>query len=101
MVVTKGEGWGAVKGKGGQIYGDGRWFNFGWWAHNAIYRPCITEMYTWNLYNFLNQNHPKKFNLKIKIKLTKKSNMWSQSDSEPEGKMAIGNIIGTINETGV
>lgn len=24
MVVTKGEGWGAVKGKGGQIYGDGR-----------------------------------------------------------------------------
>ena len=27
---------GGVKGKGGQIYGDGR-FDFGWWAHNAIY----------------------------------------------------------------
>ena len=28
---------GVVKGKGGQIYGD-RKFDFGWWAHNAIYR---------------------------------------------------------------
>ena len=27
-----------VKGKGGQIYGDRKRWDFGWWAHNAIYR---------------------------------------------------------------
>ena len=34
------------KGKGSQIYDDGRLFDFGWWAHNAKYRSCILEMYT-------------------------------------------------------
>ena len=23
------------EGKGDRVYGDGRWFAFGWWAHNA------------------------------------------------------------------
>ena len=48
-----GVGW-IVKGKGGQIYGDRRWFDFGEWAHNAVYRSCITEMYTWNLCDLTN-----------------------------------------------
>ena len=39
---------GELWGKGDQIYGDERRFDFGWWAHNAIYRLCIIEMYTWN-----------------------------------------------------
>ena len=37
MVVTRGEGWGVVQGKRGQMYGEERRFDFGWWAHNAIY----------------------------------------------------------------
>ena len=57
-------GWeGIVEGKGGQIYGD-RWFNLGWWAHNAIYRSCIIEVFTWNLYYYMNRFHPNSFNLK-------------------------------------
>ena len=40
-------------------------------AHNTIYRWCIIELYTsWNLYNFINQCYPNKFNLKIKFKKT-------------------------------
>ena len=35
-----------VKGKGGQTYGDRRWFGFGLWVHNAAYRSRIMEMYT-------------------------------------------------------
>ena len=31
--------------KGGQTYGDRRCFDFGWWAHNVIYRSCTIEMY--------------------------------------------------------
>ena len=31
--------------------------DFGWWAHNAIYRLCISEMYTWILYGSINQDH--------------------------------------------
>ena len=45
MVVTRGKGGeGVIKGKGGQIYDDRRWFDFGWGVHNAIYRsfPFIT-----------------------------------------------------------
>ena len=30
-------GWGVVKGKLGEIYGDGKWFDFGWWVHNVMY----------------------------------------------------------------
>ena len=47
MVVTRGKGMGrVVKNEGGQIYGDGRGFDFVWWARNTIYRSCIIEMYT-------------------------------------------------------
>ena len=46
-----------VKGKVGKIYG---WWQktiyFGWWT---IYISCIIDMYTWNLYNCINQCHPK------------------------------------------
>ena len=35
-----------IKGKGGQIYGDRRLFDFGWWAHNAIHRSCMIELFT-------------------------------------------------------
>ena len=57
---------GGVKGKGCQKYGDGRWLDFGGWAHNIIYRWCTTELYTGNQYNLINQHHPNKFNLKRK-----------------------------------
>ena len=36
----------------------------GWWTHNAIHKWCIIELYAWNLYNFINQSYPNKFNLK-------------------------------------
>ena len=39
------EGESGVKGKGGQIYGDGRPFDFGG-KHSAIYRSCVTQMYS-------------------------------------------------------
>lgn len=39
--------WAEVEtGKGGQIYGDQRRLDFGWWAHGAIYRWRILELYT-------------------------------------------------------
>ena len=57
-------GWGTVKGKGGQIYGDGRRFDFGWWAHSVIHRSCIIEPYPRDLYDLTNQCHPSQFNLK-------------------------------------
>lgn len=52
MVVTKrkGMGYGEVEeGRRDQIYSDGKKLNFGWWAHSAIYRQCITELYTCNI----------------------------------------------------
>ena len=39
----------------------------GWWTHNTVYRWCIIELYPWNLYNFINQCHPNKFNKKEKM----------------------------------
>ena len=53
----------------GQIYGDEKRFDFGWWPHTAICTWCIIELYTWNLYNFINQCHPNKFNNKFLKKL--------------------------------
>lgn len=44
MWLTEGRG-GIVKGKEGQIYGDGRSLDLGLWAHNVIYRSCNIEMY--------------------------------------------------------
>ena len=35
-----------VKDKGGQIHAGGGRSDFGWWAHNVIYRLCTIEMYT-------------------------------------------------------
>lgn len=50
------------KGAKCQIYGHRRRFDFRWSTHNAIYRCCIIELYTWNLYNYINQCHSNKFN---------------------------------------
>ena len=46
MVLLEGRGWVDSKGQKRPNYGDGRRFDFGWWAHNAEYRSCITEMYS-------------------------------------------------------
>ena len=49
-------GWEEVdEGKVG-INGDGMRFDLGWQTHNIIlvYRSCTIELYTWNLYNFIN-----------------------------------------------
>ena len=52
-------GWGEVeKGKGGQIYGDRG--DLG--GDNKMYRWCVIELYTWNLYNFISQCHSNVFN---------------------------------------
>ena len=54
-------GGGEEKDKRGQIYGDGGRLDLEWWAHNAIYRWHIIELYTWNLSNVINQCHLNKF----------------------------------------
>ena len=35
-----------------------------WRVHNTMHSWCVIELYTWNLYHFINQCHPNKFNLK-------------------------------------
>ena len=65
----------AVKDKGGQIYGCGRRFDVGWWAYNAIYRWCITQVYTWNLCNLINQCHPINL-IQIKEILVRVKEVW-------------------------
>ena len=35
----------------------GKRLDFGWWVHYAVSR-CLIELYTWNLYGFINQSHP-------------------------------------------
>ena len=52
----RGKGVGKGKmGKGSQLYGD-RWkLYFWWWAHCSVYRSQIRMLYTWNLYDFINQ----------------------------------------------
>ena len=47
---------GVIKGKGGQIYGDRRLFDFGWWAHTMQYtgnvsQKCALETYMTQLIN--------------------------------------------------
>ena len=49
----------------------------GWWTHNTLHRWCIIELYTWNLYNFINQCHPNKFNKNKKNKFYRTRN-WSR-----------------------
>ena len=46
------------EGKKGQIYGNRRRPDFGWWAHNPIYRWCVIKLYTWNLHNVIKQCYP-------------------------------------------
>ena len=58
VITREKERWGEVKEGTGKINGDGRGLDLGWWTHNTIYRWCIIELYTWNLYNFINQCHP-------------------------------------------
>ena len=66
MVITTGK-----EGAGGKrrINRNGRRLALGWWTHNTIHRWHITELYTWNLYNFVNQCHPNKFDLKNIFKI--------------------------------
>ena len=40
----------------------------GWCTHDTMYQWCAVELCTWNLYNFVNQCHPK-FNKKEKKSL--------------------------------
>ena len=51
----------------GGINGDGRRPNLGWWIHNIVYRWRIVELCTWNLYNFVKQCCPNKFNKNEKM----------------------------------
>ena len=43
LVVARGNGVGV---EGVLTYGDRKWFDYRWWAHSAIYRSSIIEMYT-------------------------------------------------------
>ena len=54
--------WGEVEESKGRINGDRRRLYLEWWTHNTIYKWCIIELYTWNLYDFINQCYPNKFN---------------------------------------
>lgn len=35
------------------IHGGRRRVGYGWWTNNAIYGWCVAELYTYNLYNFI------------------------------------------------
>ena len=54
----RGMGWEKEEDKGVQICGDRNRLDSGWWAHSAIYRCCIKELYTWNWHNVINQCYP-------------------------------------------
>ena len=43
-MITRGKG---VRGGKGEINGDRRRLDLGWWTHNTIYRWCIIKLYTW------------------------------------------------------
>lgn len=49
------------EGQGGQIHGDRRRPDSGWWTYNVRYRWCVTKFFTWNLGNFANNWHPYNF----------------------------------------
>ena len=51
--------------------------DLGWWIYNTICRWCIIEFYPWNLYNFINQYHPNKLNLKNEQKQAKRHLLFS------------------------
>lgn len=52
------------EGKGNPICGDER-LGFRWWAHKRVYKYHV-KLYTWNLYNVINQYYPINWILKIK-----------------------------------
>ena len=61
------------EGKVEEVMGDKWWWKenwLGWWAHNTVYRWSVIELCIWNLYNFINQYHPNKFNKKEKMTTT-------------------------------
>ena len=76
MVVTGGEGWeGSKESKRSNTW----WLKRTWtWVVNthAVYRWHIVELLTINLYNFIKQCHPNKFNLKIK-KNKERNDRWN------------------------
>ena len=59
MVMARGKGGEGEVGEGkwgiNLPLSDGRRFDLGWWTHNTIHRWGIVELYTWNLYKFINQ----------------------------------------------
>ena len=58
MVINREKGVGETEEGEVGINGDRRSFDFGWWTHSIIYRWCVIELYTWNLYNFINNITP-------------------------------------------
>ena len=56
---------GILEGIGG-INGDGQRLDLRWGTHNTVYRWCVVEFCSWNLYNFVYQCHPNKLNIKEK-----------------------------------
>ena len=51
----------------------------GGWAHSAIYRGCIVGLYTWNLYNVINQCCPRKLkNVRMQSQLSYSVRMQAQ-----------------------
>ena len=61
MIITREErGWKKAKwGRGGQIPGNERKLDFGWWVCSRVHRHWITILYTWKLYTVINQFTPK------------------------------------------
>ena len=49
---------------GGKMGGTETWL--GVWTHDTEHSPCVVELYTWNLCNFVSQCHPNKFSKKEK-----------------------------------
>ena len=81
MVIARGKGsWGGES--------EQKWVNWGpketlLWAMNAqAFRWCFIDLYTWNLYGFVNQCHPNKFNKNIcSIQMTEEKLPYQNNDS--------------------
>ena len=56
------EGRGKLKGKGGEIHMVTQEDLTLSGGHTVQYTDDVSELYTGNLYNFINQSHPNKFN---------------------------------------
>lgn len=54
---------------------DGRKLDPGWWTHNSVYRWCITDLHTWNLY-FLTNVTSVKSNIFKEMKKRHKNNTF-------------------------